>query len=352
MIIIFYKNPYWVAISQHNNMKSIVVLTALAALCSGHIIRDTPVDNSHYVEGVSRYVWMPDAEGNSVLVDLDEPVDEEVLNAARNGANNQYWLFTRSNRHNAQVITHNNVNSIRNSNYNGNRPLKVIVHGWNNNGNTEMNPLITRAFLDVMDCNVIVVDWRAAANSAYSTAADAVPSVGQHLGDFLTWLIRNGGGNWNQVHLVGFSLGAHVVGNAGRRVGNQPARITGLDPAGYRWHNNANRLAAGNGRYVEAIHTDGHGLGIMNPSGHADFYPNGGKNFQPGCWTSYCSHGRATELFAATVRHNHLIGRQCPNIWEAELGTCNGASLHMGNALLNKRGNGLYALRTGSSAPF
>ncbi|KAH9631470.1 hypothetical protein HF086_004631 [Spodoptera exigua] len=333
-------------------MKSIVAITALVALCSGHTIRDIPVDNSHYVEGVSRYMWMPDAEGNPVLVDLDEPVNEEVLEATRNGANNQYWLFTRNNRANAQVITHNNVNSIRNSNYNGNRPLKVIVHGLNNNGNTEMNPLITRAFLDVMDCNVIVVDWRAAANSGYNTAFNAVPSVGQHIGDFLNWLIRNGGGNWNQVHLVGFSLGAHAVGIAGRRVGNQPARITGLDPASVGWHNNGNRLTSANGRYVEAIHTDGHSLGIMNPSGHADFYPNGGKNPQPGCWTSLCSHGRATELFAATVRHNHLVGRQCPNIWEAELGTCNGASLHMGNANLNKRGNGLYALRTRSSAPF
>lgn len=140
------------------------------------------------------------------------------------------FLFFRSNPNNAQVITHNNVNSIRNSNYNGNRPLKVIVHGLNNNGNTPMNPLITSAFLAVMDCNVIVVDWRGAANAGYNTAANAVPSVGQHLGDFITWLIRNGGGNMNQVHLVGFSLGAHVVGNAGRRVGGQVSRVTGMVP--------------------------------------------------------------------------------------------------------------------------
>lgn len=93
-----------------------------------------------------------------------------------------------------------------------------------------MNPLITSAFLAVMDCNVIVVDWRGAANAGYNTAANAVPSVGQHLGDFITWLIRNGGGNMNQVHLVGFSLGAHVVGNAGRRVGGQVSRVTGMVP--------------------------------------------------------------------------------------------------------------------------
>lgn len=128
---------------------------------------------------------------------------------------------------NPQVIVHGNANSIWASNYNGARPLNVIVHGWKNNGNTPMNPQITSAFLAVQDCNVIVVDWRALADSAYTTAAAGVPNVGVHLGNFVTWLINTAGGNWNQVHFVGFSLGAHVVGNAGRQTGNRPARITG-----------------------------------------------------------------------------------------------------------------------------
>ncbi|XP_022821933.1 pancreatic lipase-related protein 2-like [Spodoptera litura] len=335
-------------------MKTLIVIAALVALCSSNAIPNIPRDNSHYVEGVTRYVWMPDGEGKPVLVDLEEPVDEELLEATRNGANNQYWLYTSRNPHNPQVITHGNANTIWGSNYNGARPLNVIVHGWNNNGNTPMNPLITSAFLAVQDCNVIVVDWRGLANGPYSTAVAGVPNVGVHLGNFVTWLINTAGGNWNQVHFVGFSLGAHVVGNAGRQTGNRPARITGLDPAGYLWHSNSNRLSSSNGQYVEAIHTDGNALGIMNPSGNADFYPNGGKHWQPGCALqgNACSHGRATELFAATVRNNHLIGRQCPNIWEAELGTCNGASFHMGNSIFTKRGNGLYALRTGSVFPF
>lgn len=90
-----------------------------------------------------------------------------------------------------------------------------------------MNPTITSAFLAVQDCNVIVVDWAALANSAYNTAAAGVPGVGQFLGNFLIWLFNTAGGNWNQVHLVGFSLGAHVVGNAGRTTGARPSRITG-----------------------------------------------------------------------------------------------------------------------------
>lgn len=90
-----------------------------------------------------------------------------------------------------------------------------------------MNPLIRSAILAVQDANVIVLDWRALANSLYVTAANGVPGVGQFLGNFLTWLVNTTGTNWNNVHLIGFSLGAHVVGNAGIQTGSRPARVTG-----------------------------------------------------------------------------------------------------------------------------
>ncbi|CAH1639581.1 unnamed protein product [Spodoptera littoralis] len=252
-------------------MKFLVALATLIALSAGSAIPLVPGDNSHYVEGESRYIWMPDGEGKPHLVDLHEPVDERAI--ARNGANNQYWLYTRENPSNAQIIVHGNVNSITSSNYRANRGLKVIVHGWNNNGNTAMNPLITSAFLAVQDVNVIVVDWQSLANSNYLTASNGVPGIGQFLGNFLVWLISTAGGDWNNVHLVGFSLGAHVVGNAGRQAGGRPARVTGLDPAGPLWGGNSLALNANAGQYVEAIHTDGGLLGIFDRIAHGDFIP-------------------------------------------------------------------------------
>ncbi|XP_030022432.2 lipase member I-like [Manduca sexta] len=330
----------------------ILVFAAFVTLCSGHVLPTIPGDNSHYVEGESRYIWLPDDQGKPLLVDLHEPVDESVL-SSRNGADNAYWLFTRQNRNNRQVIVNGQINTLRNSNFRASRPTKVIVHGWRNSGTSPMNPQITEAFLNIQDCNVIVVDWsRLAGNVNYNTAAAGVPSVGQHLGNFLVWVFNNMGGNWNQLHLVGFSLGAHIVGVAGRTAGRRPGRVTGLDPAGPGWGNNNNRLSNNAGNHVEAIHTDGRIAGIMNPVGDADFYPNGGMNPQPGCAVSTCSHGRATELFAATVQRNHLVGRRCNNIWEAELTRCTGANLHMGNGIIGKRGSGLYGLLTGRSFPF
>ncbi|XP_073957532.1 pancreatic triacylglycerol lipase-like [Choristoneura fumiferana] len=335
-------------------MKLLLALAALVALSAGSAIPLVPGDNSDYVEGESRYIWMPDGDGVPHLVDLQEPVDEALLNS-RNGANNQYWLFTRQNP--GKIIVHGNANTIWNSNYNANRQLKVVVHGWNSNGNSGINPLITSAFLAVVDANVIVVDWRALANSNNATATNGVPGVGQFLGNFLVRLINTAGGNWNNVHLVGFSLGAHIVGSAGRTAGGRPVRVTGLDPACPLWSGNGNALNANAGVYVECIHTDGGLLGIHSAIGNADFYPNGGNNPQPGCWISTCSHSRSYELFASSVRTNHMVGRQCGNWNKAVNNQCSGgqfchANLQMGNSNLNKRGNGMFGLSTGNSWPF
>jgi hypothetical protein len=89
-------------------------------------------------------------------------------------------------------------------------------------------------------------------------------------------------------HIIGHSLGAHTAGYAGERIPNL-GRITGLDPAGPYFENTDTRvrLDPTDAKYVEAIHTDGSatlqlGLGLLQKSGHVDFYINGGKD-QPNC---------------------------------------------------------------------
>ncbi|OWR54624.1 insect intestinal lipase 7 [Danaus plexippus plexippus] len=324
---------------------------APSRVCSGNVIPPVPKDNSHYIEGVSRYIWMPDGDDNLHLVDLEEPVDENFL-ASRNGNRNQYWLFTRQNRNNRQVLVNGNANSVRNSFYRGNRPTKVIAHGWGGSGNVNWIPQMVSAFLDRSNVNVIVLDWSSTASGSYTTSVRAVPDVGRHLANFLRFVFNTAGGNWNNVHLVGHSLGAHAVGNAGRAAPSRPVRVTGLDPAGPLWRGNSNALNRNSATYVESIHTDGGSLGIMDPISHADFYPNGGRNRQPGCSDSSCSHERAQPLFSSTVRNNHLNGRRCSNLDQASKNQCTGSTLKMGNSNLNKRGSGLYALSTGASWPY
>ncbi len=93
------------------------------------------------------------------------------------------------------------------------------------------------------------------------------------------------------MHIIGHSLGSHIAGYAGERIKNL-GRITGLDPAGPYFENTDPkvRLDETDALFVDVIHTDGApiyyiGLGLLQPSGHVDFYPNGGLE-QPKCVSS------------------------------------------------------------------
>lgn len=83
------------------------------------------------------------------------------------------------------------------------------------------------AFLQSGDVNVIVLDWSRLANRGYVTAKNGVAEVGRGLGQFVFWLNNNFELSLDRVQLVGFSLGGHLVGNAGRELLGQIKRITG-----------------------------------------------------------------------------------------------------------------------------
>lgn len=151
----------------------------------------------------------------------------------------------------------NNANSITKSNFNPGVPTVVIVHGWLGNQYSDINPTIRdgtiqfiiavsnnniiwpkrnvvsnhyfyiSAYLDKSDVNIIVLDWAVLAMLNYPTAVAGVPNIGRGLGRFLSFLNEVTGAPYNRMHLIGFSLGAHIVGNAGRKLGGRIARVTG-----------------------------------------------------------------------------------------------------------------------------
>ncbi|KAL3269422.1 hypothetical protein HHI36_008492 [Cryptolaemus montrouzieri] len=63
-------------------------------------------------------------------------------------------------------------------------------------------------------------------------------------------------------------------------------RITALDPAAptidNKFVSEAFRLSSNDADFVDVYHTDAGFFGFTTPIGHADFYPNFGKD-QPGC---------------------------------------------------------------------
>ncbi|XP_050346929.1 phospholipase A1 member A-like [Nymphalis io] len=231
----------------------------------------------------------------------------------------------------------------------------IIVHGHRGSVTTSLNPTVKDAFLRNQDLNVIVVDWSSYASQSYAVAAGAVPSVGVSLADLIKQLVDVTAVSINSLHLVGFDLGAHIVGFAGRILDGKVARITGLSPAAQSWGSNSQRLNSNDANYVEVIHTDavgvlGHGIG--DPVGDVDFFVNGGTG-QPGCFlNNYCSHNRAWEVFVATLTNNHLLGNQCGNWLQVTLNTCRGYTLPMGNNDFNKLGSGMFRVNTRRTYPF
>ncbi|XP_048506017.1 lipase member H-A-like [Athalia rosae] len=105
------------------------------------------------------------------------------------------------------------------------------------------------------------------------------------IGRLLDQLILSGV-SLTSIHIIGFSLGAHVAGFAGKNVKlGVVRRITGLDPAlpMFIAKDSAKRLHQTDAVYVDIIHTCAGTLGIKSHIGHADFYPNGGSE-QSGCY--------------------------------------------------------------------
>ncbi|XP_066596139.1 phospholipase A1-like [Prorops nasuta] len=209
------------------------------------------------------------------------------------------------------------------------RRTVIIVHGFLSHGNQKWIADLEKAFLRWGDVNVIVVDWSAGGNTwNYYKAAVNTKIVGYQISQLLehiandTEVRRTSVDKWGPLHLVGHSLGAHICGFAAKELKSRNStwpleRITGLDPAQPCFKNVASSvyLNKNDAPFIDIIHTNGKlllnlGLGLPQPIGHADFYPNGGR-VQPGCVKSessffdylpipkavieqtICSHGRS-----------------------------------------------------------
>ncbi|KAG9510879.1 Lipoprotein lipase, partial [Fragariocoptes setiger] len=164
---------------------------------------------------------------------------------------------------------------------------------------------------------------------SYPRIAAATKTLGAYLGKFLLDLHRVHNYNLDQMHLIGFSLGAHVSGFAGKYVranSNQTiGHITGLDPAGpcFRDNKAQDRLDRMDARYVDVIHTAGYSYGISQRIGHRDIYVNGGKK-QPHCkiWNMNCQHCFVASLYSKRRSGCQAVAYQCGSYEQFEAGHC------------------------------
>ncbi|CAG9578820.1 unnamed protein product [Danaus chrysippus] len=229
-----------------------------------------------------------------------------------------FYLYTRRNPMNPEPLEIPEGNSLLTSTYfNKSNDIRVITHGWITRENVTWLQNMKNSFLKEYELNVITVDWNELSrNIIYPFAACSTRYVGKRVAKLLDALIKTFNVNGDNIHLIGHSLGAHVMGYAGMFCTEKVSRITGLDPARPLFEvpdmMDDFKLDYSDAKYVDIIHTCSGVYGYGESHGHADFYPNNGTYPQPGCsekkFAAACSHGRAYEYFTESIEYQSNVG--------------------------------------------
>ncbi|XP_073493068.1 lipoprotein lipase [Phyllobates terribilis] len=181
--------------------------------------------------------------------------------------------------------------TVGNCHFNHTSKTFVVIHGWTVTGMYEswVPKLVDALYKREPHSNVIVVDWLQRAQQHYPVSAGYTQLVGQDVASFIDWMEETFNYPLDNIHILGYSLGAHAAGVAGSLTTNKVNRITGLDPAGpsFEYAGTSVTLSPDDAEFVDVVHTYSVGtpdrsIGIQRPVGHIDIYPNGGS-FQPGC---------------------------------------------------------------------
>ncbi|XP_072338978.1 lipoprotein lipase-like isoform X2 [Scyliorhinus torazame] len=125
------------------------------------------------------------------------------------------------------------VDSLSKCGFNTTSKTFLIIHGWSVSGMFEswIEKLIIALYQREPDANILVVDWLDRAHQHYPIAAKNTMLVGQDIAKLINWLEKQENNLLNKMHLIGYSLGAHVAGFAGSHTANKISRITAFSEA-------------------------------------------------------------------------------------------------------------------------
>ncbi|XP_058456433.1 endothelial lipase-like [Malaya genurostris] len=251
---------------------------------------------------------------------------------------------------------------------------KLLIPGYDESVYLNETRLILEEYLKRNKLNVLRIDWlKLSKLRCYPTFVSNVRHAGKCVADFLKKLHTNHPEfKIKNLHVIGFSLGAHVPSFASdllqAQIGVKFARITGLDPAlplflaaTRRW-----KLDPSDADFVDVIHTNSGEFGKVEPCGHVDFYVNGGRR-QSVCendtFPARCSHLMVLPYFTDTISTNTgFWTTQCESYLEYLFTSCrfnvsstvdqnNQTPISMGEHC-PKSARGVYYVETNSSSPF
>ncbi|XP_070136043.1 phospholipase A1 1 [Drosophila bipectinata] len=248
----------------------------------------------------------------------------------------------------------------RHTRFSKGRKVVILATGWTNTVNeSSAISMMSKAFMCRQDVNFVIVDAADYVDTLYSWSALNTDLIGEHIGVGLTHLIeltplRN-------IHLIGHSLGAHIMGTAGRTfkrlTGKLIPRITGLDPAKpcFRRENILPGLSKGDAKLVDVIHTNMGILAKRGPLGDVDFYPGGAHPIQPGCLTIGCSHTRAVEYFAESAypgQEKNFLGHKCESWEKLRRRECLAGTISPMGYEINRQARGIYYVDVNGWPPY
>lgn len=303
-------------------------------------------------------LWFPNpnTEDGSLIPAYLEPSPRRI---EFNESFIHFYLYTTQSPSTRKELIIGDADSLAQSNIIRGAPLKIMSHGFGGSANSGFPQRAKNEYLrSAIALNVIAIDWEALAESPYYFEAAAnTKTVGRKAAQLLEWLISEQVVTRNQIHVMGFSLGAQVAGIIGSNMDRIPPRITALDPARplFDVANLTDRVDPSDAEFVEVIHTAGLTLAFLDPQGHCDFYPNGGAT-QPGCGTDVtgsCAHGRAPAyLEESIVNPFGFKGVLCANVDDYNANLCSNNHIQYMGALTATTSRGKYFLTTNSESPF